>query len=113
MSARPQLSTPLALSAPVRVADGSGGFSQSWQTLGTLWAELTPRGGALGKAEAGPVARSRLRIVTRATPPGDPARPIPGQRLVGGGETYLIRAVEPHDRAGLYLSCLVETEVLA
>ena len=110
---RPQLSIPLVLQVPSQVADGAGGYTSDWADLGTLWADIAPKGGGLRKGEGGPVSRARLRILVRAAPPGDPARPVPGQRLVGEGMHYDIEAVEPYDRAGLYLACLVQTEVMA
>ena len=42
----PRLSRRLVLEAPVRVADGGGGFAEDWQAVGTLWAEVTARSGS-------------------------------------------------------------------
>ena len=35
----------VALEAPERVSDGSGGYVEGWIVLGTLWAEITARTG--------------------------------------------------------------------
>ncbi|MEM9754998.1 MAG: head-tail adaptor protein, partial [Pseudomonadota bacterium] len=45
MSASPRLDRLLTLEDPMRVADGAGGFTESWISLGRLWARITPRSG--------------------------------------------------------------------
>ncbi|MFT7254059.1 MAG: head-tail adaptor, partial [Paracoccaceae bacterium] len=39
MSAPPDLSRRLTLEAAVRLPDGAGGFSETWEPLGHIWAE--------------------------------------------------------------------------
>ncbi|MBC7157970.1 MAG: head-tail adaptor protein, partial [Rhodobacteraceae bacterium] len=41
----PVLSRPLVLEARARVADGAGGFVETWEARGTLWAEVAPGAG--------------------------------------------------------------------
>ncbi|MCE8442608.1 phage head completion protein, partial [Rhodovulum sulfidophilum] len=43
MSRVPILNRQLVLEVPVPVADGAGGFSETWAPRGTLWAEMSPR----------------------------------------------------------------------
>ena len=38
----PRLTRPLVLEQEVRQPDGSGGYTGSWEALGTLWAEVRP-----------------------------------------------------------------------
>ena len=40
----PMLTRRLVLEAPERVADGAGGYTETWVARGTLWAEVVPRG---------------------------------------------------------------------
>jgi len=41
----PRLNRKLELEAPVRTADGAGGYTETWAALGSLWAEVTARSG--------------------------------------------------------------------
>lgn len=107
----PRLSRALVLEAPGDVPDGAGGFADGWTPLGTLWAEVTPRAGREAAGPADPVARAGFRIRVRAAPPGDPARPRPGQRFAEGGRRFRILAVAEADPRGLYLDCLAEEEL--
>ena len=50
----------LVLEDPQRVPDASGGFSESWATLGEVWGEVTARTGRI--SEVGPMAVSRTTI---------------------------------------------------
>ncbi|MBV1864285.1 MAG: head-tail adaptor protein [Rhodobacteraceae bacterium] len=103
----------LELQEPERVADGAGGFSESWVKLGEVWASIDART-ALGGGTAGAdLSRVRYRILLRAAPQGSTARPKPGQRLAEGGRLFLIDAVSEFDRLGLYLECWAHEEVLA
>ena len=45
-----QLSRPLLLERAVKVADGAGGFAETWEPLGQLWADLRI---ATGRAASG------------------------------------------------------------
>ncbi|MCV6593737.1 MAG: head-tail adaptor protein [Silicimonas sp.] len=104
-----RLSRKLDLQALSRVADGAGGFSGDWQALGTLWAEVRPGRGRLEGGEGGARARASYEITLRAVPPGSPARPQPGQRLVETGRVYLIRAVRQSSDSR-YLTCFADEE---
>ncbi len=109
----PRLTVELTLEAPVRLADGAGGFTQDWQPVGTLWAALEPRTGRDGGGDGGPLARMAWRIVVRAAPAGAPARPVAGQRFVLGPRRFLIEAVAERDPCGRFLTCFAEEETAA
>jgi head-tail adaptor len=100
----------MVLEAASRVADGAGGYSQSWSERGMLWAAVRPGSGRAD--EVGLVAQSLLplRIVVRAAPVGHSARPAPGQRLVEGDRRYRILAVAEADAAGRFLTCFAREE---
>ena len=107
------LSRLLVLEDPQRVPDNAGGFIETWQPLGEVWAEVTARtgrSGDLGSVRTGQVA---WRIVVRGAPVGVPSRPMPGQRFREGARHYRIEAVAERDPAGSYLICDASEEVAA
>lgn len=108
----PRLTRRLRLQERQRLADGAGGFSESWQVLGTLWAELVAGSGKERAAETGTTARVPYRITLRAAPLGNPRRPKPGQRFAEAGRIFHIEAVAERDEAGRYLICFATEEVL-
>lgn len=109
MMAGPRLNRFLTLEDPARIADGAGGFSESWVALGTLWGEITPRGGS----EAQDGSRVRYKIVLRSARPGDPSRPKPSQRLRELDRLFHIEAVtEAPDLPG-HLLCFAYEETAA
>lgn len=109
----PHLNRKLDLEAPVRVADGAGGYTESWTALGSVWAEVTARTG-IERFKAGvQVSRVSYRIVVRAAPQGSDRRPQPDQRFREGGRVFLIRAVADRDPNGAYLTCFADEEVAA
>ena len=107
----PQLNRPLVLEAMSRVADGAGGFAESWGALGTLWAEVTPGTGRDAAGEEVVMGVVGYRITLRGAPQGSPARPVPGQRFRDGGRLFAILAVTEADAAGRYLTCFAREEV--
>ncbi|MEX5729284.1 SPP1 family predicted phage head-tail adaptor [Rhodovulum iodosum] len=107
----PVLGRKLVLEAPERVADGAGGYAETWVARGTLWAEVTPRTGGERSGEETALARVPHRIVVRGAPEGAPSRPVAGQRFREGGRLFFIRAVAEADRRGRYLTCFAEEEV--
>lgn len=107
------LGRKLLLEAPRRVPDGAGGFSESWDVLGELWADVQARSGR-ERNEAGVVVSSvGYRIVVRAAPNGSAARPMPNQRFREGARLFVIRAVAERDGDGRYLTCFADEEVVA
>ena len=107
------LNRPLVLEAVVRVADGSGGFSEAWATLGTLWAEVVPGTGRDVAGEETFLATVPYRITVRGARQGAPSRPKPDQRFRDGGRVFVILAVTERDPEGHYLVCFAREEVLA
>lgn len=106
----PHLNRRLVLEAPVRVADGAGGYTQSWQALGTHYAEVTARTGREKAGVAVPLSRVAYRIVVRAGLVGSTSRPLPEQRFRDGSRVFNILAVAEADASGRYLTCTAEEE---
>jgi head-tail adaptor len=110
---RPHLNRALVLEAPDRVADEAGGFVETWAGQGTIWAEVSARGGH-DRSEAGmQVASVVYRIVLRAAPVGSVMRPVPGQRFRDGTRLFPVRAVAERGSDGRYLTCFCDEEVSA
>jgi head-tail adaptor len=108
-----RLSRLLVLEAPQSVADGAGGFVQSWAALGTVWAEVTPGAGREVTAAEGILATTPYRITLRAAPVGSTARPKPDQRLRDGARIFIILTVSERDAEARYLICTAREEVPA
>ncbi len=109
----PKLNRKLVLEAPNRVADGAGGFVETWAPLGTTWAEVSARSGAERAVAGVPVSRVSWRIVVRGAPVGSSMRPAPEQRFRDGARVFVIRAVAERDPGGQYLTCFADEEVAA
>ncbi|WP_170572315.1 phage head closure protein [Ruegeria atlantica] len=109
----PRLTRKLVLEAPVRSADGAGGYTETWAALGTLWAEVTARSGAEREVGEASVSRVGYRIVVRGAPEGSSMRPSPDQRFTEGARRFVIRAVAERDPRGQYLICFADEEVVA
>jgi SPP1 family predicted phage head-tail adaptor len=109
---QPDLNRRLLLETRERVADGAGGFVETWVPLGDLWAEVSPRTGRRAEHETLPTALVRYRILVRAAPPGHSARPKPDQRFREGARLFRIEAVAAADPGQRFLECYaVEEEV--
>ncbi len=108
---RVHLSRKLILEAPDRVADGAGGYSESWAAIGTLWAEVTTRSGREATGAGTNLTQTSYRIVVRAAPVGTAARPLAGQRLRDGDRLFAIEAVTERDVHGRFLTCHAQEEV--
>lgn len=109
----PRLTVALVLESPVRLPDGMGGHTLSWQTLGQLWAEMRSGAGGERFAEVGAESVVTWRIIVRAARAGDPRRPRPEQRLVMGQRRFRIEAVAEADVLGRYLTCFAKEEIPA
>ncbi|HAR51624.1 phage head closure protein [Roseovarius nubinhibens] len=107
----PQLTRQLILETRVRTPDGAGGYAESWQALGTLWAEVVPRSGRQAAQGAVSVSRGSFRITLRAAPMGSPSRPRPGQRFRAGDRIFAITAVTERDAEARYLTCHCDEEI--
>ncbi|MEM1074957.1 MAG: phage head closure protein [Pseudomonadota bacterium] len=106
----PQLTRKLVLEEPARLSDGSGGYVMAWQSLGTLWAEVTARTGRETARSGTAVSAMSYRIVVRGAPFGAPDRPKPEQRFREGARLFLIQAVAEEDTNSRYLTCFATEE---
>ena len=107
----PRLNNELLLETSERIADGAGGFIETWVPLGTVWGEVAARAGRLAAGEATAVSVTGHRITLRAAPVGNSSRPRPGQRFRMGPRVFRIDAVTEADERGLYLTCQCEEEL--
>lgn len=102
------LNRRLTLEAPQRLADGAGGFSETWIALGHVWAAVTVRGAG---REVDQAARLQLAITLRAAPQGARARPDARMRFRDGTRIYRIEAVHESEPRGRFLTCFAVEEV--
>jgi head-tail adaptor len=109
----PVLDRRLVLEEAQNLADGAGGFRQSWVALGTLWASIRPASGRERGADAATLSTAPYRITVRAAPFGAPSRPRPEQRFREGARVFRILAVSDNDDGGRYLTCFAQEEVAA
>lgn len=100
----------LVLEHVVRIPDGTGGFSESWEAVGSIWADVTPGSGRDRSGEEVTLASVPYRIVVRAAPQGALRRPSPGQRFRDGARVFAILAVTERDPRGHYLTCFAREE---
>jgi len=107
----PHLNRQLVLESPVRVADGAGGFDETWAVVGTLWGAVNARSGRERGEGNVVVSAVSYRIVVRAAPYGSAMRPGPDQRFRDGARVFVIQAVAEHGAAGRFLMCHAEEEV--
>lgn len=90
MTGAGDLNRRLVLEAPVETEDGAGGVAVTWQTVTTLWAQVTPVS-ARGEVSADrPGATVTHRIVLRARS-GVTTR----HRFQDGDAIYRIAALRP------------------
>jgi head-tail adaptor len=106
----PDLCRRLTLEAAVRLPDGAGGFSETWEPLGHIWAELRAGSGREVAMQAGSKSRIAHRIFVRSARVGAPSRPVPGQRFRDGARVFEIAAVTERDPSGRYLVCYSHEE---
>ena len=106
-----RLARRLTLQRAGRLPDGAGGWTESWDSLGTVWAQIRGRTvRTRGTADlAVDVARLDIRI--RASQPGAIERPIVGDRFREGSRFYVIHAVREEGRTGRWLMCTCSEEV--
>lgn len=107
------LNRALVLEGTERVADGAGGYSEAWVTLGTLWAEVLAGSGRDVPGEEVTLSSVPYRITVRAAPHGAPSRPRPGQRFREGARVFAVLAVTERETDGRYLVCFAREEVPA
>lgn len=105
------LNRRLVLEEATRVADGAGGFTEDWVTVGELWAFLKP--GAGREKIGGTLALSAVpyTITVRAAPFGSVSRPRPDQRFRDGARVFRILAVADEDLGRRFVTCHCVEEV--
>ncbi|WP_127111747.1 head-tail adaptor protein [Shimia sediminis] len=108
---RVHLSRMLVLEAPERLADGAGGYTESWVAKGTLWADVQARAGRERDGGEVSLARMGYRIIVRGAPQGAASRPVPGMRFREGTRFFRIEAVSERDPQGRTLTCFASEEV--
>ncbi|MBU2982736.1 head-tail adaptor protein [Lentibacter algarum] len=109
----PRLNRKLLLETPVRVPDGAGGFTTSWNVLGEVFAEVRSRSGREAEGEAVPLAQVSYVITLRAAPVGSSMRPLPEQRFREGIRVFRIEAVTERGTDLRYLTCFADEELVA
>ena len=109
----PVLNRKLVLEAATQVPDGAGGFSEVWNALGTLWAQIIAGTGREVNAGGLAVSSVPCKIMVRGAPVDAPSRPKAGQRFVDGPRIYRILAVAEADKEARYLTCVAREEVVA
>ena len=105
------LTRKLDLEEARRVPDGAGGFTESWVSIGSLWAEVMAGTGGERYSEFLTLSSVAYRIVVRGAPQGAPSRPKPEQRFRDGTRVFRIAAVTERDSQGRYLTCFAQEEV--
>ena len=103
-----RLTRALVLESAVRSGDGAGGFSESWQALGTVWADVRPGSGRGGEVLGVAVPVQPMRIMVRGVPQGHVMRPKAGMRFRDGVRLYRVLAVTEADGTGRHLVCAAE-----
>ncbi len=106
-----RLNRQLTLSAVRQIADGAGGYHESWAPLGTLWADLRALSGRTSAQSGTATSLQRYRITVRAAPVGSAERPLPDQRFEDGTRRFLIQSVAETDSDGRFLTCFAVEEV--
>ena len=101
----------LTLQTPIRVPDGAGGSTMSWQSRGVIHACLEAMTGRERVEGAVGVSRVPYRITIPAAPPGAPSRPGPRDRFLHGNRVFDIITVSEADDTARFLECRAIEEV--
>jgi len=107
----PALNRALVLEEKTRVADGAGGFSETWVALGTLWAGLRAGTGRETGKDFVTVSRVPYKITVRAAPHEAASRPKADQRFREGARIFTVLAVTEAGTDGRFLTCNCVEEV--
>jgi head-tail adaptor len=105
------LNRKLVLEEAARVADGAGGFTETWTAQGALWAHVKAGSGRERFGSGVTVSSVPYRITVRAAPVGAASRPKPEQRFREGARVFRIVGVAEYDRDARYLTCFALEEV--
>jgi SPP1 family predicted phage head-tail adaptor len=99
------LRTELALEAATPVADGLGGFTQSWAETGTVFARIEPV-----SAAARPGADRMLETLTHRVTLRHREGVASAMRFRKGERIFVIVTVHDPDESGRYLTCATREE---
>ncbi len=91
----------LTIEEVTRTPDGGGGASESWSSIATVWASITPTGGAEAIDADALAGRLSHEVVFRYRPGVEPA-----MRLRYGARLFEIAAVIDVDERKRWLKCL-------
>lgn len=101
-----RLKRRVVIEQPVDAADAQGGFTRSWQTLASVWAELLPLSGREALTDERLNASATYRVVMRYRADVDASK-----RLKFGARIFNIRSVIVPEEAKRTLELLVEEGV--
>ena len=100
-----QLTIELALEAMQSVADGMGGYRETWSEIGTVWGRIEPLSTSQRDFGIRPRPEITHRILVRHRE--DIAT---DKRFRKGGRVFTLRSVHDPDERGRYLICLAVEE---
>ena len=100
-----RLDREMTLEAQVATPDGAGGRTLTWTPVGRIWVGLRSARGREAAGQVGALSEARWTATLRGAAPGDPARPMPGQRLREGLRTFRILSVAERDGRGRWMVC--------
>lgn len=109
----PKLNRKLNLETLYRTRDDAGGYTESWHSLGVLWASVLPGSGREAELEGLTISSVPYKITVRAAPIGAASRPKPGQRLRDGSRNFRLVAVTEAKTDARYLICFAREEEVA
>ncbi len=112
MTGGSNLSRKLLLEARERTPDNSGGTTEIWRTLGTIWADMAATTSREDFIAGQPRPRVKYRVIVRGAPVGAARRPTPDQRLREGERIFNILTVMEHTPDGKFLELIAEEGVL-
>ncbi|MEL6168226.1 MAG: head-tail adaptor protein [Pseudomonadota bacterium] len=107
------LNRKLTLEEAAVAPDGAGGFTETWSSVGEIWAHVKPGTGREKAQDFVTLSTVPYRITVRAAPDGAPSRPKPNQRFRDGSRLFRIRAVAEANPDARYLVCFAQEEVSA
>lgn len=103
----------LFLEEKQKLADGAGGYSESWVVLGTHWGAIRADRGRVRGSGGVEVSTVPYRIVVRAAAVDSPARPKPGQRFRDDTRIFSVEAVADNVPGPLFVTCYTKEEIAA
>lgn len=98
------LTSALVLEVKTRVADGGGGWTITWLSLGTLWAAISTSRATEDNLGARAHARITHRVTVRSASETSPRRPSADQRFLAGNRIFDIVGVSEARNPG-FLDC--------